>query len=254
MFIYYKYITRLGGILHMYDVYKHIWYNPCIEFLFDSNIKEYDIRDAGFSIIQQYHLLPDNEIQRLSRIEKGEKRHKAVGWLERDNKELAKNLSMHFGKVRELFINYNKIDPDNSIVSVKKDAIFMIGDVKRTKFGLIDFRVKNEYSSYLRFSNINNLELFYNEEKIDIKGMGDSAVARHRLYMYDFLQNIFMRFERHDVSIKRYIMNFIMKYKNNELEENYYVEFNSLSKDINPLFNYQKILIPLVELINKEIS
>ena len=238
----------------MYDTAKHVWLNPAIEYIFNTDIIEYDIRDAGFSIIKQYHLLPEQTIRKLAGMEKGLPRHKAIGIMERDDKQLAQNLSQKFGEVRKLFIDYNKINPDNDIISVKKDAIFMIGTVKKTTFGQIEFRPKNTYTSYLRFPNITNLELYYKDNWIDVKGIGDNTVGRHRLYMFDFLRTVIKQLEEKNPSVKRYMMNFIMQYKAHELEDLYYLEFNSLSKDFNPLYNYQNILIPLVELINKEIQ
>lgn len=238
----------------MYDSRKDVWYNPAIEYLFNTEITEYDIKDAGFSIIQQYKLLPDETIQKLKNIPKGEARHKMVGILQRDDKEFAKNLSQKFGEVRYLFINCNNINPDNDIVSVKKDAIFLTKQIQRTKFGLIEFRPKNYYSSYLRFSNVSNLELYYNDTGIEIKGMSDRSKNRHRLYMYEFMKTFISYMEGKNPSIKRYFIDFLMKYKAGTLDEEYYLEFNNLSRDINPIFNYQNIIIPLISIIQKEIQ
>ena len=238
----------------MYDPSKSVWYNPAIEYMFNTEINEWDIRDAGFSIIKQFKLLPDNEIERLELMGKGLDRHKAIGCIERDNKDFAKELSRKFGEVRKIFIEYNHINPDDDIISVKKDAIFMIGNPKRSKFGLVEFRPKNTYSSYLRFSNINNLEIYYRGVEMDIKGMSDVSVRVHRLYMYEFLRCIIGMLETKNPSIRRYIMNFIMDYKAFNLEEQFYIEFNSLSRERNPLFNFQKVIVPLIDLINKEVQ
>lgn len=143
---------------------------------------------------------------------------------------------------------------DDQIVSVKKDAIYTIGQCKRLRFGLVQFVAKNTYSSYLRFPNIQNLEIYYSSEATDVKGMGDTATNRHRLYMLNFLRTMISLIEHKDRGCKRRIMKFIEEYKAHELDEGYYLEFNNLSRAINPSFNYLNVIVPLVQIINREIQ
>ena len=56
----------------IYDPSKSIWKNPNIEYLFNDDIIEYDIKDAGFSLIKQHRLLPDETIRNLEKLGKGE--------------------------------------------------------------------------------------------------------------------------------------------------------------------------------------
>lgn len=60
--------------------------------------------------------------------------------------------------------------------------------------------------------------------------------------------------ESKDRQTKRFLMRFIDQYKTRELDDGYYLEFNNLSRDINPVFNYQNVLIPLVQIVMKEID
>ena len=236
-----------------YDPIKSIYMNPNIEYLFGDEIIEYDIRDAGFNIIKQYKLLPNDKIRELELLGKGTTRHIAVGKLQREDKEFSKKLSNKFAEVREIFISTNDIS-DNDIISVKKDAIFITGRCKRVKFGNIEFAEKNLYTSYIRFPNINNLEIYYSSDNIDIKGMNEHAINRHRLYMYDFIRSTIDMIENKDIRIKRKLMKFINDYKFQNLDEEYYVEFNNMSRDINPLFNYMNIILPFVQIILKEME
>lgn len=231
---------------------KSTWLNPDIEYLFDDEIIEYDIRDAGFNLIQQFKLLPPEKIQELTKLGKGIERHIAIGKLQREDRDLSKSLSDHFTEVRKIFMEFNKLSDDN-IISVKKDAIYTIGQCNKLKFGQVEFIPKNTYTSYIRFPNINNLELYYSSQTIDVKGMSDSAVNRHRLYMLQFLREIISQTESHDPKAKRTIMRFIDEYKSLQMDEAYYVEFNNVSKNVNPIYNYAKILIPLTQIILKEI-
>lgn len=234
----------------MYNPNKSVYYNPNIEYLFNEDIIEYDMTDGGYSLIREFHLLPESKIVELKKIPRGTERHIAVGKLQRDDREFSKALSDAFSSARAFFVTENKLD-DNRIISVKKDAIFTINPCKHTRMGFVNFRKKNTYSSYIRFSSINNLELYYNDEELSIKGISDNVIPKHRLYMYEFLQKIISMIEVKNERVKRFIMNFIEKYKKGELDEEYYLEFNNKSNSIDPFFNYMNILIPLVMIINK---
>ena len=178
---------------------------------------------------------------------------RSVGRLQGNDKEFSKSLNTKFAEIRKIFISMNGLD-DNDIISVKKDAIYTIGRCKKSKFDSIIFREKNIYTSYIRFPNINNIELYYSINGIDIKGMSDSAVNRHRLYLLDFINKYIPYIESKNVFVKKYLRNFINEYKFHELEDEFYVEFNAQSNKINPIYNYQNILIPLTLITMKELE
>lgn len=228
------------------------WLNPEIEYLFNEEITEYDIKDAGFSIIKEFKLLPRQKIQELEAMGKGLNRHKAIGILQRDDREFSDRLLNRFADVRDVFVQANSLTSDD-IISVKKDAFFTIKKCNRLKFGQITFAEKNKYSSYIRFPNTHNVEIYYSSNGIDVKGIGDIGLNRHRLTMLEFLQKIIPRIESKDESVKRYMMNFIKRYKAHDLEDEYYLEFNNMSATINPIYNYQHILIPLIQIMLREL-
>lgn len=236
----------------MYRSEQSTWFNPNIQYLFGEDIREYDIRDAGFSLIKEFKLLPSKTIDELSRINKGIERHIVIGKIQRDDPSFSDRLSKAFRDVRYAFINTNHI-PDDKIISVKKDALFVIDEVERTKFGQVEFVVKNRYSSYMRFTNIQNLEIYYSKEKTDYKQINDHCIARHKIYTAEFLNKFISMMEWKDSRVRRFIMTHLMKYKSMHLEEEYYLEFNNKSLAIDPLYNYREILIPLVLLVQKEI-
>ena len=238
----------------MYDYHKSTWLNPNIEYLFNYSIIEYDMSDAGFSLIKQFNLLPPDKIRELERIPKGLTRHIEVGKLQRDDKEFSRRLNDKFAEVRQIFIQSNELT-DNDIISVKKDAIFTTKQCRRVRFGKVNFIEKNHYTSYIRFPSINNLEIYYADNELDVKGMSDIAVNTHRLYLIQFLRKVFNMIEAKDPHIKRYVMRFISDYKFNNLKsETYYLEFNNKSRDFNAFHNYMNLLIPIVEIIQREIQ
>ena len=234
-----------------YHPSKTTWMNPNIEYLFNTDIIEYDIQDAGYSLICQYKLLPSKQINELEQIGKGTKRHIAIGMLQRDDKEFSKRLTDKFTEIRTLFLHNNNLT-DNDIISVKKDAIYTIGSCKKTSFGKVKFRPKAQYSSYIRFSQIQNIELYFGSG-IDVKGMSDSSVMKHNLYWMEFFRELFPMIESRNPRVKRWIMQFINKYKAGELDDEYYVEFNNGSRKIDKLHNFQKVIVPVLQIIHREV-
>lgn len=232
---------------------KSNWFNPNIEFLFNSLIYEYDMKDAGFSIIKSYNLLDIDMIKKLSELDK-KVRTIEIGKLMGQNKEFSNRLTSQFGEIRKFFIDSNYIT-DNDLISVKKDALFCTKECNQLKFGSIEFRIKNKYSSYIRFPYNNNLEIYYNDGgQIDVKGINDFNLDKHRLFMLDFIYKCINYLESKNPIIKRFIIKFINDYKSLKLDQAYYLEFNNLSQNINPLFNYQKIIIPMIQIIIKELK
>lgn len=235
-----------------YDPSKTTWLNPQIEYLFNQEIYEYDMADAGFSLIKQFRLLPEEKIRELQSLEKGLPRNIAVGLLQRDDKAFSKALSDKFISMRAWFLQQNQLD-HNRIISVKKDAIYTIGVCSKTTLGQVQFRKKHVYSSYLRFAQIQNLELYYNQDGIDVKGMSDVSVNRHRLYWIQFLRTYFNLIESRDPKIKRIMKRFIDNYKFDELEEEFYMEFNNRSREVDKIGNYTRLILPLIQITLREV-
>lgn len=235
----------------MYDVSKSTWLNPNIEYLFNVELYEYDEIDGGFNIIKEFKLLPDSKIIELGKLDKYE-RMINIGKIQRDDKLFSQRLTDGFMESRRLFIDKNKLS-DNRIISVKKDALFITDICQFTKFGNIEFKQKNSYTSYIRFANNSNIELYYNENDIHVKGIGDTGVNRHRLYMLNFLSTIIGYIESKNSYVKRYIRNFINDYRLKKLDDAYYIKFNNRSDEEDLFFNYINILVPLVQIIQEEL-
>ena len=236
----------------MYNPSKQTYYNPNIEYIFNNEIIEYDMKNAGINIIQHFKLLPQDQVDKLLNLDKTE-RHIAVGKLQRNDKGLSSAMSEKFAEMRGLFVSANNLSVDN-IISVKKDAIYTVGSCQNLKFGKVEFIPKNRYSSYIRFTDSMNIEIYYNPRGTDIKGIGESGVNKHRLYMLHFLSKIVSYLETKNASLKIFLRSFIDQYKGMELDAGYYIEFNNMSRELNPMYNYQNVLIPLVQISLKEMG
>lgn len=236
----------------MYNPSKSSWLNPNIEYLFNAEIIEYDMRDAGFTIIKQFQLLDSDQIKNLSRLDKDE-RTRAIGKLQINNKVLAEALKERFAEMRSSFITANQIF-SHEIISVKNDALFIIGVKERLKFGRVEFAMKHQYSSYVRFIDNNNIEIYYRDGEMDIKGIGERGINRHRLYLLNFINRVMGDIEAKNPSLKRFMKKFIDDFKTGKLDDEYYLEFNNVSRDANALHNFQKLIIPLIQIIQKEMG
>ena len=241
-------------ILEYSKLYKKDNYTSNIPFMFNKEITEYDMKEGGFSITQEFKLLDDEKIQKLKKYSK-EQRKKLLAIEQRDDPEYKEATKQGFMDARELFFIQNDIQ-DNDIISIKKDAIFTCKKCKKNKIGTyILFREKNTYTSYIRLDK--RLELFYNPTKIDVKGISDEKLQYHEDYMLKFLKQFFYKMETtSDTEVLEFLKRFIDKYKRKELEEGYYRRFDANSnfeimpdsEEINISYNFNHILLKLVQI------
>jgi hypothetical protein len=92
-----------------------------------------------------------------------------------------------FQDIRRIFFEENNIENSN-ILSIKKDAIFLINKVP-IKTNFLDncvFIKKNEYSSYI---NICGKEFYYdiNNNSLDIKKIPKEVVKMQKDYLFKFV-------------------------------------------------------------------
>ena len=207
---------------------KELWINPNHTYLFNVKIVEYDMREAGYSLIKEYKLLPSEQILKLGYKTKND-RTIDIGKIQRDNKEFAKSLSEAFVKARKLFFEENEIE-DDDIISIKKDAIFCKKICSYTVFGkYIEFRAKNEYTSYLHLDS--TLEFYHHLNYHSVKGIGKENEQKHEGYMTEILDTFCVKMETEPTrSVLNYIRRFIDLYKKRAIEPGYYRTFNNRSE------------------------
>lgn len=240
--------------------------NMNIFYLFNQDIHEYDMKEAGFSLTQEYQLLPEKKIKTLLSHGK-EKRRIELGLIQREDPNFKEKLKKAFIQARKEFLEANQLDV-NDIISIKKDAIFVTKTCKKEKFGTyIDFRSKNHYTSFIRLNK--QIELYYHEPEIDVKGIREEKIEEHRPFLYHFLQQYFQRMESESSEkVIDFVRRFITKYKKGELEVGYYQRFSRNggydlkqgveSAGINPYstdssflditYNYFEVLLKLIKI------
>lgn len=249
---------------------KHFYLNTNIDFLIDTDIREYDMKSAGLTIVKQHKLLSEDKIAVLETMDKKERNIQLGNYL-KGNAELIKAHNDGFIEARKLFFEANQLE-DTDILSIKKDAIFVIGKNCHAKqFGFYKFSTKNLYHSYLY---LNKIEMYYKskDEPLDVKNLGEDNVPIHREYMLDMLRDFIylmsMNQSNHQPVIS-WLLDFIQAYRRKELELGYYREMNENSsflvnvpgqgtvlfkdvedlKNVEILYNYYKYMVLLVDIL-----
>lgn len=214
------------------ELYKKDTYlNKNILYLFNREIYEYDMEEAGFSLIQEFSLLSDKKVSELKKIGK-EKRKIKIGLIQKKDEKFKENLKQAFVAAREMFFRENALEADR-VISIKKDAIFTISRCEKEKLGkFIRFRKKHEYTSYIYLpqKREKSLEIYYAPMDFSIKGISNEYLQYHEDYMILFLKKYFYFMETGDkTSILQFMRRFIDKYKNRKLDIGYYRNFNTRS-------------------------
>lgn len=209
-----------------HSLWKRDTYLQDIDYIINSNIYEYDMKNAGYNLAIYYGLLDNKMIDYLEGLTKQD-RTIQIGMLMRDNKGFRRNLSEAFSDMRRKFFINNNIQRDQ-ILSIKKDAIFLINTTcDKTKFRNVEFVMKNRYTSFHKFDRI---EFFYRNRsrEVAVKGIRDEKLEYHKDGMLSFLTDIFHLLETSDNSrVVSKIKKFASMYKKMELPIDFYRELNS---------------------------
>jgi len=215
----------------------------------NSVIIEWDMRRAGLSLIKDFKLLPSDRIEYLGSLSKSEC-DITIGKMQIKDREFSKNLEQAFTDAMLQFLEANQIDQDLDVISIKKDACFVINKaIKHSKFGeYIEFVPKNRYHAYMYISPFlkipdmyaTPMELYFKKnDEIDIKGLTSIKEERlrvmetHKDGILNFLNYVVHLMETTNLNrkeVNRFLHEFVSMYKNRELEYDYYREFNLTSR------------------------
>jgi len=247
---------------------QHIYTNENLG-LVKSIIREYDMREAGFSLIKEYQLLKKSKIEYLENNFTKQERTIEIGKLQSSDKNLARNMMDAFREARREFCDLNEIENED-ILSIKKDAIFIIKkQCKHLKIGKnIEFSMKNRYSSYCY---LNKVEIYYSvwNDEFDVKGVTnkDHLLLTH---IYSIIK-LNEKVNNKEIVFKN-LQNLRLKYLEKKLPLEYYREINpnngyrflekygrytpyvdeidrDILDDIDISFNYINFIVPLISIL-----
>lgn len=207
-------------------------YNSSYNIILNSFIREYDISKANINALYERGVIDKAMYDNLYSADKAI-REKTIGLMIRENQNIYKEIQAGIINAKINLILSNNIDLED-IVSIKNDAVFVMNrSLDNTKFGLMDFKLKNIYTIYIK---INRYEFYYyfnpynQEEILDVKGINDSKLELHKNYFMDFLLALFNTLQVQGIIEGiNMLQNFSLAYINRTLDPGYYRKFNSES-------------------------
>lgn len=246
--------------------------NASKSILINSEIIEWDIHSANVSIMRGYSLADEDKIKRIEKLDKT-KRVIAVGKIMQNDSNFSKELEESFTDITNLFIKENHLDQEEDVLSIKKDAIFVINkEVQKNIFknDAIHFLNKNQYHAFIY---LKPFEFYFGQNKIDVKGINDELLPLHKNGILQLLTDVIeicetTNFDRSKVSA--YLKDFVNAYKRRELDFDYYRQFSQESKfmyyaygeklltdectldmlsKIDIQYNYLNIILPLIRIV-----
>ena len=203
---------------------KLLWFNPNIEFMFNKNIVEYDMKAMSVSVSERYGLLDAETIQLLKLLPKDQRTRK-VGLIQRENKEYSEQLIHCELETRRKFLETNKLTEDNVIALHSDACIFESRKEIVNVIEGIEFKHANTWTSYMRYDKI---EMFYRDGAIDYKGLSRDQLNAHTLGLNLFLCKVFEKLENYDEDIIPYLRKFEKRYMYDKLPEYYYRPFGRM--------------------------
>lgn len=237
---------------------------------FNSSIVEWDVKSANVSLCREYGLLPNDLIDKISSMHKS-KRERSIGLIMQKDHQFSKALESKFDEMMKEFIEQNDLDLDWDIISIRKDAAFIINkDIKKPLVGQhILFRPKGVYSHHLY---LKPLDIYVNTETIDVKGIGDELLPLHENGILNLIRIVCNCMGSSDPKkeVNELLSDFVEAYKKRELDLDYYREFNtssqfrlslfgnevlmdSISEDlldsVDITYNYEKVILPLIRIV-----
>ena len=139
-----------------------------IEEFYKGTIIEYDMKQAGFSIIKKHSLLSKRKILKLEQYSK-KQRNIEIGWLMRE-KDDSFTITIEDGikQAKKDFCKINEISRKD-IIDQNRDALFLLKPVFNLKVEkFIEFRKDNKYSLFFKLDRF--IFLFSSwEKKLTIK-------------------------------------------------------------------------------------
>lgn len=237
-----------------------------------NTITEYDLKSANISALRASGKVPEEILTKLAGIQKID-REKAVGRMIKQNPKIHKIIARGICNAKmQLFVE-NGIT-DNDILSIKNDAVFIIGrKLSHMEFGPYKFVPKHTYSAYLYLDPM--IEIYYDGRRrtVTFKGISDDIVAEddHQKGMVQFLSTVmqYVASGRRD-KLKKYLIDFVQRYKSKDLPVEYYRELNpdnvyrtdisietygynvtiaseSYKPIVNGVYNYTRYILPIVQ-------
>jgi len=205
---------------------KLLWTNDNIQFLFHTNIMEYDMVAASLSVSKRFQLLDNETIAQLNLLPKKE-RTRRVGLIQKDDKIYSEKLLNGIINIRKTFLENNGLDETN-VLSLHSDAVLFQSKKKiQTIADGVEFKKKGQWTSYLRYHNI---EMFYGDGYITYKNINKEMLKEHTMGINMYLIKVFQMIEDYDEEVLSFLSKFQTQYLQDKLPEYDYLSFGKVAQ------------------------
>ena len=204
---------------------KLLWFNENISYMFRKNIVEYDMQSASLSVSERFELIDPLRLEQLRSMPK-DQRVREVGLMQRSDKEFSERMLKGIVTTRQEFLDMNHIQEDD-IICLHSDAIIFNQTTPIIdKVDNVQFVMKNNWTSYLRYGNV---EIYYGNGVITYKGIPKEMLKFHTLGINKYLLQIFSMIESCDEGIVSYMNKFQKRYLQDKLPDYFYISFGKQS-------------------------
>lgn len=214
---------------------KSNYLNKDILYLKNTTISEYDIKSAGFTVIKFKKLLPPEEIEQLEKADK-QTRNILIGKRILKYPKISEEIINTLADIRKDFVVLNQIH-DEDILSIKKDAIFLIKKLPTNlKLDIFEFRPKGKYTSYCY---VNKKEFYYSSvtNTLDVKGISDESRVSQEKYLLNDIKRIMAMAEKITPDQLFLILKqYRSKYLNRQLNKETYRNMDNGKFEVNGYF------------------
>ena len=203
---------------------KHNYTNKGLVYLKNNIIREYDMVNAGMNILFRNGVFTEEEYNQFNQMKKLEK-NILVGKFLKKHPDINEALINEFIVIRKELFESNGIK-DDDILSIKKDAVFVINK-KLSNLELNEHYMFKEKNKYIAYINIDKKEFYYNIERrnFDIKGYSDFIKKFHKDYLFKTLEElIYLDINNEKNMVFEKLIQFKYNFLEKQMEKGYYLD------------------------------
>ncbi|MFA7143493.1 MAG: hypothetical protein WC175_05945 [Candidatus Dojkabacteria bacterium] len=191
-------------------------------------IFEYDIQNAGFTILKNTDILPVSDITYIETLSKKD-RNIYIGRKSKEYPEIFPVILNKLTEIRKEFALQNSLVADD-ILSIKKDAFFLFKQCNNLSVfdDLYHFTERNVFSSYLY---VDEKEFYYDvaQDRLVVKNLSHQNLHSEIL---GFIKKLIRLREKTEDKKKIFdlLKKFKIEYLSGRLDVEYYRELNNIGK------------------------
>lgn len=195
-------------------------------------ITEYDISKANISVLLDRKIISKDLYDYLYRLPKIDREIYIGNKIRTEGKSVYNEIKAGIINAKMNLFKFNNIQ-NNEIIRIANDAVYVMRNLplQYTKFGIVEFKTKNVYSTFIRIGGLSILfGSLMGDINIDIIGLGKEQNALHLDYMITFLGNLLYLVENSTIEqVMDFYLNFYNQYIKRKLNIGFYREFNEIS-------------------------